>query len=186
MCAPSVLYAAGLNARSDDGGIVALTTVATFFKMVQEFKSSEVRIPEPQLHDAAKIVTSRLGHDRFRVAETAAFNGYNLDIRADRIQPLVRWCQKSFPHMSTATVIPWAGLRPMTPSMPRVVPGKRLGIYYNRGHVHLGWTLSAATRPSSRGQSIQGDVARLREFGHRSPLQCEGHEIGFTFCSTGC
>jgi glycine/D-amino acid oxidase-like deaminating enzyme len=117
MCAPSVLYAAGLNARSDDGGIVALTTVATLFKMVQEFKSSEVRIPEPQLHDAAKIVTCRLGHDRFRVAETAAFNGYNLDIRADRIQPLVRWCQKSFRHMSTATVIPWAGLRPMTPSM---------------------------------------------------------------------
>jgi D-amino-acid dehydrogenase len=29
--------------------------------------------------------------------------------------------------------------------MPRVGPGKRPGVYYNTGHGHLGWTLSAAT-----------------------------------------
>ena len=41
---------------------------------------------------------------------------------------------------------PWAGLRPMTPSMlPRVGRGKRPGVFYNTGHGHLGWTLSAAT-----------------------------------------
>jgi D-amino-acid dehydrogenase len=98
------------------------------------------------LDDAAKIVTSRLGQDRFRVAGTAEFNGYNRDIRADRIDPLVRWTRKLVPRMSTATVIPWAGLRPMTPNMmPRVGRGKRLGVYYNTGHGHLGWTLCAAT-----------------------------------------
>jgi D-amino-acid dehydrogenase len=98
------------------------------------------------LDEAAKIVTSRLGRDRFRVAGTAEFNGDNRDIRADRIEPLVRWSRRLFPKMSTATVIPWAGLRPMTPSMmPRVGRGKRPGIYYNTGHGHLGWTLSAAT-----------------------------------------
>ena len=98
------------------------------------------------LDEDAKIVTSRLGVDRFRVAGTAEFNGYNRDIRADRIEPLVQWCHTLFPAMSTATVIPWAGLRPMTPSMmPRVGRGKRPGIYYNTGHGHLGWTLSAAT-----------------------------------------
>ena len=43
------------------------------------------------LDESAKIVTSRLGKDRFRVAGTAEFNGYNRDIRADRIQPLVDW-----------------------------------------------------------------------------------------------
>ncbi len=37
------------------------------------------------LDESAKIVTSRLGKDRFRVAGTAEFNGYNRDIRADRI-----------------------------------------------------------------------------------------------------
>ncbi|HEY4341160.1 MAG TPA: D-amino acid dehydrogenase [Steroidobacteraceae bacterium] len=98
------------------------------------------------LDDDAKIVTSRLGAERFRVAGTAEFNGYNKDIRADRIEPLLKWCHKLFPAMSTATVIPWAGLRPMTPSMmPRVGRGRRRGIYYNTGHGHLGWTLCAAT-----------------------------------------
>jgi D-amino-acid dehydrogenase len=98
------------------------------------------------LDESAKIVTSRLGHDRFRIAGTAEFNGYNLDIRADRIEPLVRWSRRLFPAVSTASVIPWAGLRPMTPDMmPRVGRGSRPGIYYNTGHGHLGWTLSAAT-----------------------------------------
>ncbi len=40
------------------------------------------------LDDEAKLVTSRLGEDRLRIAGTAEFNGYNLDIRADRIRPL--------------------------------------------------------------------------------------------------
>lgn len=98
------------------------------------------------LDDSAKIVTSRLGADRFRVAGTAEFNGTNLDIRADRVEPLVRWTRRHFPEVSTSRVIPWAGLRPMMPSMlPRVGAGKRPGIFYNTGHGHLGWTLSAAT-----------------------------------------
>ncbi len=109
--------------------------------------ASQVAAPTVSLLDeSAKIVTSRLGPDRFRIAGTAEFNGYNLDIRADRIEPLVRWSRRLFPQVSTATVIPWAGLRPMTPNMmPRVGRGSRAGIYYNTGHGHLGWTLSAAT-----------------------------------------
>jgi D-amino-acid dehydrogenase len=98
------------------------------------------------LDEAAKIVTSRLGKDRLRIAGTAEFNGYNRDIRADRIEPLVRWSRQLFPQVSTRTVIPWAGLRPMTPTMmPRVGRGRRPGVYYNTGHGHLGWTLAAAT-----------------------------------------
>jgi len=98
------------------------------------------------LDDAAKIVTSRLGVDRFRVAGTAEFNGFNRDIRADRIAPLVRWVRRLFPGVNTSSVVQWAGLRPMTPNMmPRVGRGTRPGVYYNTGHGHLGWTLSAAT-----------------------------------------
>ena len=98
------------------------------------------------LDEATKIVTSRLGRERFRVAGTAEFNGENRDIRADRIRPLVAWTEGMFPEVSTARVTPWAGLRPMTPSlMPRIGRGRRPGVFYNTGHGHLGWTLSAAT-----------------------------------------
>jgi D-amino-acid dehydrogenase len=98
------------------------------------------------LDDRAKIVASRFGADRFRIAGTAEFNGANRDIRADRIRPLVEWCETYFPGVCTEHVAPWAGLRPMTPSMlPRVGRGRARGVFYNTGHGHLGWTLSAAT-----------------------------------------
>jgi D-amino-acid dehydrogenase len=98
------------------------------------------------LDDQAKIVTSRLGANRFRVAGTAEFNGANRDIRADRIRPLIDWTRDLFPGVNTDKVVPWSGLRPMMPNMmPRVRPGKLPGVFYNTGHGHLGWTLSAAT-----------------------------------------
>ena len=98
------------------------------------------------LDEATKIVTSRLGRDRFRVAGTAEFSGYNRDIRHDRIQPLIEWCREQFPKMATDKVVAWSGLRPMMPDMmPRVGPGRHPGVFYNTGHGHLGWTLSAAT-----------------------------------------
>jgi D-amino-acid dehydrogenase len=118
--------------------------------------SITVELPEPEdqkaapwvslLDDKAKIVTSRLGANRFRVAGTAEFNGINKDIRAERIEPLVAWCRMHFPGMSTRHSVPWAGLRPMMPDMmPRVMRGKNPRVFYNTGHGHLGWTLSAAT-----------------------------------------
>jgi len=98
------------------------------------------------LDDETKLVTSRLGADRFRVAGTAEFNGVNKDIRADRIKPLVDWVNACFPGVSTRQVVPWAGLRPMMPNMmPRVGRGKQENVFYNTGHGHLGWTLSAVT-----------------------------------------
>ncbi|MDA9536977.1 amino acid dehydrogenase [Bradyrhizobium sp. CCBAU 21362] len=115
------------------------------------------------LDEAAKIVTSRLGDDRFRIAGTAEFNGENRDIRWDRIRPLVRWVEQSFPGVSTAQVVPWAGLRPMTPSMlPRVGRGRRPNIFYNTGHGHLGWTLSAVTA------EMVADLILTKEDGPRS------------------
>jgi D-amino-acid dehydrogenase len=97
------------------------------------------------LDDEAKIVSSRLGN-RFRVAGTAEINGYNYDIRKDRVDPLVSWVKNNFNGISTEHVVPWAGLRPMTPNMlPIVRRSKVPNIWYNTGHGHLGWTLGAAT-----------------------------------------
>lgn len=97
------------------------------------------------LDESAKIVTSRLGANRFRVAGTAEFNGFNRDIRADRVAPLTQWVRRNF-RVGTSRVVPWAGLRPMMPDMmPRVMRGRAPRVFYNTGHGHLGWTLSAAT-----------------------------------------
>ncbi|MDO8770021.1 MAG: D-amino acid dehydrogenase [Burkholderiaceae bacterium] len=98
------------------------------------------------LDDETKLVTSRLGLSRFRVAGTAEFNGVDRDIRADRIQPLIAWVEQCFPEINTRSVVPWAGLRPMMPNMmPRVGRGRAANVFYNTGHGHLGWTLSAIT-----------------------------------------
>lgn len=98
------------------------------------------------LDDETKLVTSRLGVDRFRVAGTAEFNGIDRDIRDDRIQPLIKWVAQCFPNINTRSVVPWAGLRPMMPNMmPRVGKGVAPNVFYNTGHGHLGWTLSAIT-----------------------------------------
>ncbi len=98
------------------------------------------------LDDETKLVTSRLGDSRLRVAGTAEFNGYNRDIRADRIRPLVDWVAECFPGVSTQSVVPWAGLRPMMPNMmPKVGRGSSPCVFYNTGHGHLGWTLCAIT-----------------------------------------
>ena len=118
------------------------------------------------LDDATKLVASRLGRDRFRVAGTAEFNGFNRDIRHDRIEPLIRWTREQFPEVQTDRVIAWSGLRPMMPSMlPRVGPGVRPGVFYNTGHGHLGWTLAAATAQavtaSVEGQMPMGQTGRL-------------------------
>ena len=97
------------------------------------------------LDDETKIVTSTLG-DRFRVAGTAELDGWNLDIRKSRIDPLVNWVKQNFPDIDTRDYKPWAGLRPMTPSMmPIVRESRTLGVYLNTGHGHLGWTLAPAT-----------------------------------------
>ncbi|MGC4417077.1 D-amino acid dehydrogenase [Cupriavidus sp. Met-2] len=107
------------------------------------------------LDDETKLVTSRLGVDRFRIAGTAEFNGVDRDIRADRIRPLIDWVHACFPGVSTRSVVPWAGLRPMMPNMmPRVGRGHAANVFYNTGHGHLGWTLSAVTA------EMVGDVLR--------------------------
>jgi len=101
------------------------------------------------LDDEKKIVCSRLGENRLRIAGLAELNGYNLDIIQKRVRPLIIWCNKMFPGINTKDIKPWAGLRPMTPNMlPIFKKSTEKRVWFNTGHGHLGWTLSAYTANS--------------------------------------
>ena len=77
-------------------------------------EESQAAAPEVSLLDGqTKLVTSRLGRDRFHVAGTAEFKGLNRNIMADRIKLPVDWVQVCFPGVSTRDVVPLAGLRSM-------------------------------------------------------------------------
>lgn len=146
-----IVVAAGVGSRAFGGQLGDRVNVYPVkgYSITVELKDEAAQAAAPWMSfvdDDAKIVTSRLGRDRFRVAGTAEFNGFNRDIRADRIRPLVEWCHTLFPNMPTEHVVPWAGLRPMMPDMmPRLKKGKAPGVHYHCGHGHLGWTMSAGT-----------------------------------------
>jgi len=77
-------------------------------------------------------------------ASTAIGDGSSLFFRYEGT--LIRWYRAHFPGMSTRQSVPWTVLRPMMPDMlPRVARGRHPRVFYDTGHEHLGWTLSAAT-----------------------------------------
>lgn len=96
--------------------------------------------------DARKIVTSRLGQ-RLRVAGTAEFNGFNLDLTPVRCQALMTRINELFPQLNPAGEPEfWCGLRPTTPSnVPHVGVSRYPNLWLNTGHGTLGWTMSCGS-----------------------------------------
>ena len=100
------------------------------------------------IDDEFKLVYSRLG-DRLRVAGTAEFNGFNLELNPVRCQAITRRVREVFGDAVDLTQPNyWTGLRPMTPSnvpiIGRAVNRQGLidNLYLNTGHGTLGWTHS--------------------------------------------
>ncbi len=92
--------------------------------------------------DGYKLVFSRLG-DRLRVAGTAEFNGYNLELNAVRCQALLARTREIFPQAGDYDQAEfWTGLRPSTPSnLPYIGRSPRHdNLWLNTGHGTLGWT----------------------------------------------
>ncbi len=53
----------------------------------------------------------------------------------------------------------------MMPNMlPRVGAGKKANVFYNTGHGHLGWTLSAITAHQLAGHVLQRMGDNVRSF----------------------
>ncbi len=96
--------------------------------------------------DARKIVMSRLGN-RLRIAGTAEFNGYNLDLSPIRCQALMTRSQELFPELRPVGEPQfWCGLRPTTPSnVPFVGATRYPNLWLNSGHGTLGWTMACGS-----------------------------------------
>ncbi|MDR2189452.1 MAG: D-amino acid dehydrogenase [Azonexus sp.] len=96
--------------------------------------------------DERKLVFSRLG-SRLRVAGTAEFNGYNLDLNEVRCQAVLQRVRQLFPRLDPAgTPQFWCGLRPATPSnRPLIGRARYPNLWLNTGHGTLGWTLACGS-----------------------------------------
>lgn len=107
------------------------------------------------IDDEYKLVVSRLG-DKLRVAGTAEFNGYNMDLNMTRCKAITERVQQIFPKGIIANSAEyWTGLRPMTPSNVPLIGRAHMGqvrhgshnkdatfdnLWLNTGHGTLGWT----------------------------------------------
>ena len=96
--------------------------------------------------DECKLVFSRLGN-RLRVAGTAEFNGYNLDLTPVRCQALITRPRQLFPELKTVGEPEfWCGLRPATPSNVPIIGRTRFSnLWLNTGHGTLGWTMACGS-----------------------------------------
>lgn len=96
--------------------------------------------------DACKLVFSRLGQ-RLRVAGTAEFNGYNLELNPVRCQFLIQRTRQLFPQIQVmGEPVFWCGLRPATPSnVPCIGRTQYDNLWLNTGHGTLGWTMSCGS-----------------------------------------
>ena len=97
--------------------------------------------------DERRLVFSRLGN-RLRVAGTAEFNGYNLDLNPVRTQALIERTRQLFPALEFVGEPQfWCGLRPATPSnVPFIGRTARYpNLWLNTGHGTLGWTMSCGS-----------------------------------------
>lgn len=96
--------------------------------------------------DGHKLVFSRFGQ-RLRIAGTAEFNGYNLDLTPARCESLMRRARQLFPELRPAAEPQyWCGLRPATPSnVPCIGRGPIDKLWLNTGHGTLGWTMACGS-----------------------------------------
>lgn len=117
--------------------------------------------------DGYKLVFSRLGQ-RLRIAGTAEFNGYNLDLNPVRSGVLMRRARELFPDLKPAGEPQfWCGLRPATPSnVPLIGKSRCPNLWLNTGHGTLGWTMAcgsgAALADLMSGQPTEPDFPFLQ------------------------
>jgi D-amino-acid dehydrogenase len=101
------------------------------------------------LNDALHFALVPIG-DRLRAVGSAEITGYDASPDPARIRAIVEAVARLFPQFrdcaASPEAVPWAGLRPVTPSgRPIIGRGPVPGLFINSGHGHTGWTLSAGS-----------------------------------------
>lgn len=100
---------------------------------------------DDDLHVAATPLAGRL-----RVAGTAEFAGFDLELRKERLRPMLGFVSRLFPRQAArineSRVQAWAGLRPYAcDGVPVLGPSPLANLFLNTGHGHLGWSMAAGS-----------------------------------------
>jgi len=103
-------------------------------------------IPLPLVDDALHAALTPLGAS-LRIAGTAEFAGFDTRLDPSRLENLRRLLRALLPahaaRLLSGSVVPWAGLRPMSADgVPFIGAYGPRGLYVNAGHGHLGWTMA--------------------------------------------
>ncbi len=147
---------------------------------IQPVKGYSITLDSKAWQDAPKIpvideslhaaITPMAG--QIRVAGTAEFAAFNLDLPAARIANLKKLLEKVYPEFASIGLSqelqPWAGFRPMSvDGVPLLGKTAIKGLYLNTGHGHLGWTMAAGS-----GQLLADIIS-----GNPTQLEAEQYQV---------
>ncbi|MFZ6654502.1 D-amino acid dehydrogenase [Undibacterium sp. TJN19] len=120
-------------------------------------------LPTMSITDLAKkIVYARIG-GRLRVAGKVEIVGNDKSLDARSWRGLADEAQQLFPVLAKHgdALVPWAGLRPATPTGIPIIGRSRLkNLYINAGHGALGWTLACGSAEKLAGE-MDGEVPAI-------------------------
>jgi len=108
-----------------------------------------------------KVLYARIG-SQLRVAAMVDLVGEDTRLDAKRLETLTRQVRETMPHAADYDrIVPWAGLRPATPSSAPIVGATAFGnLWLNVGHGPLGFTFACGTA-SLLADLMQGKIASM-------------------------
>ncbi|MEO6278429.1 D-amino acid dehydrogenase [Roseateles sp.] len=167
VAADATVLAAGLHSRALAAGVgVELPLYPLKGYSLTAPIAAGHRPPEVSVTDfEKKILYARIGNE-LRVAAMVDLVGDDLSLDAGRLASLQRSVRATFPNAADYDrAVPWAGLRPATPSGAPIVGASGVpGLWLNVGHGALGFTFSFAT----------ADIVAELVSGRASPLPLDG------------
>mgnify|MGYP001219241991 CR=1 FL=1 len=97
--------------------------------------------------DEDNLLAFSLMGNRIRFTSMAEISDYNTEYRLEDFSQIIDYSASLFPNICDySNAEYWCGLRPMTPTGSPIIGRNKINnLYYNTGHGHLGWTMSAGS-----------------------------------------